>query len=1354
MSLSKTTILTLAALILSGLAFEGCSGCGSGDCAKLTIIDPDDGATITPAQDVSETASGIQIDITCEVDCFDRGDEIVLKIEDESSLTSRYSKPYNGSGSVKFVAMTLAAGTEDNPSDYTLSCEDTGGNTSSESVIIHVVGGEDVCPGVTWITPPEGFSWSRDDDEDGNIEDGFQHDVDIMVRDVADGTAVELFINGSIASSTTVDSGRAKFNNVDFPTDFDITMEIEIGSCTSENNPTYAITGTLDVDLPSCSITDPSGVEWINLSHDIDPMAGIQIRVVISTDEGETVELYVDDDYEATVDAADEEGVFGNVPLEDAPLGGRCLQGQCIDAAGNRGFSTRSCYGVDSTPPAITITAPEAGDYFSDESDFNLDLDGVQIEVSVNSDQLETTVELWSGDCEGTPTPIDLLGTPNTDEEGNATGQVGLGGVDGEVDVCAGVIEQSGNFATDSITVNFDTEAPNVEIVRPNGVIPDPYVVDASDSLILMVDDEDDSDTICQYTVLVDCELPGQPVELYRSTSSTALATATCETCTGDETPDAPDCSEDLPGRAVFSQQQLSQAPSIPYSLHATHTDSAANVGVSSELNVIVDTEPGYVTIVTPTPECESEFRTPLDPYLFDVRVSSDSRPVILTVYDGDGVETYTDTVDQIGLFYIPDVQLRQGTNVLMVCTTDVYGQTGCTDDPDDPEDDCTYTVINIPNVVISAPADEALLGWKHDVDGNDANGFQRNVSVVSDVADGTEVILEVDGVEWGRMNYVAPGITFTAVTLMEGSRAIRALATDERGEGDDTNNVTIDLTPPSEVIDDLAASIISRRGGDIQLAWTAPSDGGSAVNEYDIRCNTTGITNNDDFVAAPIYTFGGIPSEPGSDETALLNDLFVGVDTTYYCAVKSMDAAENRSEMSNVTVQPLRFLVETRQGAESTANYFGYSTAAAGDINNDTVEDFIVGSNTNYAYLFFGDAEGDIPETPDVTLTGLSGSLFGYSVAGIGYFDEDAIPDIAIGAPGVNSSKGAVYIYLGRESWSPSMDQTQADITFIMNDPDPSLKDNGALFGLAVAPAGNFDGDESSLNDFIVTAFSWDSNRGAAFILLGRSEITSGTIVNIPGDGTGLEGDFMIEGFEAGDRFGVSATGVGRINAGDLYDVVVGARDAGGTGKAYLFFGRASAGSGLTEISSANQTIESPAEPGDRFGAPVVGVGDVNSDARNDLMVVATRYGDNEGAAFIFLNSAGAEFEATPSYTITNDAVGSVNDLFGITAGMSKGMGFSTNGDINGDGVNDIFCAAYSYGTGGGASFAFFGGTSLASTTTEAATLKFEFQGSGSSGGSMGGNYIGDINGDGFVDMVSAFPYYSSNRGYIDIYY
>ncbi|MFH1436206.1 MAG: integrin alpha, partial [Pseudomonadota bacterium] len=979
-----------------------------------------------------------------------------------------------------------------------------------------------------------------------------------------------------------------------------------------------------------------------------------------------------------------------------------------------------------------------------------LDLDGVQIEVSVNSDMLETTVELWSGDCEGTPTPIDLLGTPNTDEEGNAAGQVGLGGVDGEVDVCAMVMEISGNFAADSITVNFDTEAPGVEIVRPNGVIPDPYVVDASDSLILVVDDENPDDLTCQYTVLVDCELPGQPVELYRSTSSTAIATATCETCTGDETPDAPDCNEDLPGRAVFDEQVLPQTGESAYSLHAEHIDIAANVGVSLEVNVTVDTEPGYVTIVTPTPECGYEFRTPLDPYLFDVRVSSDSKPVILTVYDGDGDETYTTTVDQVGLFYITGVELRLGTNIMRICTTDAYGQTGCTDDPDDSEDDCMYTVIDIPNVTITAPPNGALLGWKDDVDGNDANGFQRNVQVVSDVADGIEVILQIDGVERGRMSYSAPGIAFNAVTLAEGPRAIRASATDGRGEGDDVNNITVDLTPPPEVIDDLGATIISRRGGDIQLGWTAPSDGGSTVHGYDIRCNMTGIANDEAFEAAENYPFGGIPSLPDSAEIAGINDLFVGTETTYYCAVKSMDAAGNESAMSNVAVQPLRFEVLSRQGGSGMTNRFGYAVAAAGDINNDTVEDFLVGTNTQYAYIFFGDADGDISATPDVRISGISGSGFGSKLAGIGYFNNDTIPDIAIGAPQLNLSKGAVYIYLGRETWESVMDNTDADLTFIMDDPSPSTKDDGALFGITVAQAGNFDGDANGLYDVVATAFTWDANRGAAFVLLGRPVITSGTIVNIPGDGTGLVGDFMIEGFEAGGRFGVHASGVGRVNAGDMMDIVVGARDEGGTGKAHLFYGRASSGSGLSTVSASNQTLNSPAGAGGRFGMKVSGLGDIDGDVKNDLMVAAPWYNGGAGVMYIYRNSGAGNFLADPSYTIANSSSAPASDYLGWMVGMGMGFNVVTNGDINGDGVQDILFGAFRYGDGDGEGFAYFGGSLSASMTTEDAVLNFEFQGTGSGGTNDTVNYIGDFNNDGFVDMANTYSTVESNRGQV----
>jgi len=101
----------------------------------------------------------------------------------------------------------------------------------------------------------------------------------------------------------------------------------------------------------------------------------------------------------------------------------------------------------------------------------------------------------------------------------------------------------------------------------------------------------------------------------------------------------------------------------------------------------------------------------------------------------------------------------------------------------------------------------------------------------------------------------------------------------------------------------------------------------------------------------------------------------------------------------------------------ETTSDYFGYSVSGAGDVNNDNYDDVIVGadgysSNTGRAYVYFGGSS--MNNTADVTLTGEGiDNHFGRSVSGAGDVNNDGVDEIIIGAYNFGPmNNGKVYIY------------------------------------------------------------------------------------------------------------------------------------------------------------------------------------------------------------------------------------------------------------------------------------------------------------------------------------------------------
>jgi trimeric autotransporter adhesin len=94
--------------------------------------------------------------------------------------------------------------------------------------------------------------------------------------------------------------------------------------------------------------------------------------------------------------------------------------------------------------------------------------------------------------------------------------------------------------------------------------------------------------------------------------------------------------------------------------------------------------------------------------------------------------------------------------------------------------------------------------------------------------------------------------------------------------------------------ITDLRAPAVGRHG--INLAWTAPSDGGNAATAYDLRYSTSAINDVNFSSATQIPT--GSPSNPGQTDNQCIDGLSSGV--TYWFAIKSYGSG-NWSNISNV---------------------------------------------------------------------------------------------------------------------------------------------------------------------------------------------------------------------------------------------------------------------------------------------------------------------------------------------------------------------------------------------------------------------------------------------------------------------
>ena len=103
-----------------------------------------------------------------------------------------------------------------------------------------------------------------------------------------------------------------------------------------------------------------------------------------------------------------------------------------------------------------------------------------------------------------------------------------------------------------------------------------------------------------------------------------------------------------------------------------------------------------------------------------------------------------------------------------------------------------------------------------------------------------------------------------------------------------------------------------------------------------------------------------------------------------------------------------------------------GYAIAGGGDSNGDSIDDVLLGSDNGQVWLVHGSgtlpASGAIETLANATFVGLTSQKAGRSVAFAGDVNNDTYDDLLIGAPGddtVDRNAGAVFLVYGGQNWA-----------------------------------------------------------------------------------------------------------------------------------------------------------------------------------------------------------------------------------------------------------------------------------------------------------------------------------------------
>jgi len=325
----------------------------------------------------------------------------------------------------------------------------------------------------------------------------------------------------------------------------------------------------------------------------------------------------------------------------------------------------------------------------------------------------------------------------------------------------------------------------------------------------------------------------------------------------------------------------------------------------------------------------------------------------------------------------------------------------------------------------------------------------------------------------------------------------------------------------------------------------------------------------------------------------------------------------------------------------------------------------------TGYAYVYTGTLAGLSNQPQWVGFGEQDGDGFGTAVNTAGDVNNDDVDDIIIGAPyfdgAAGSDSGRTYVFYGPISsivQAPDWIGEGGEIGFYA----------GGLFGYSVSTAGdvNLDG----FDDVII-----GEPFGRSEIIQGRALIYTGTLSGLVMPGTGepagiYDSAWMSDGSDWGDsEYGTSVSVAGDVNGDGFSDVVVGApqySDIVPAGGAVYVYTGTNPIINMSTFEDPNWTVYSNI-PDAMLGYDVGTAGDVDLDGFDDVVMGAPQFDNtiipglvnapNGGGAFVYLGSPSGFDNSW--------------ELSSNVANAKLGTSVGTAGDVNGDGYADVIIGA-----------------------------------------------------------------------------
>jgi len=353
----------------------------------------------------------------------------------------------------------------------------------------------------------------------------------------------------------------------------------------------------------------------------------------------------------------------------------------------------------------------------------------------------------------------------------------------------------------------------------------------------------------------------------------------------------------------------------------------------------------------------------------------------------------------------------------------------------------------------------------------------------------------------------------------------------------------------------------------------------------------------------------------------------------------------------------------------------FGADASLVGDVDGDGVDDAAVSAplwdnGRGAVTLFFMLGNGEIKSDSTIFADSQAGlSYLSGAVCGPGDLNDDGVPDLIVGRPENHSRSSPVVLYLDGDG---GVAESQGlSLTF---DDYNGTRSYG--FGRALAPMGDFDGNGAP--DFLVGKGILGNRTNDAGLVLLKQE--SGQ-VSLKAPVASIRNQLAAAGVNVENYIGSAVTALGDVNGDGVPEIAVGAEyfqggsgvDKGGV--YVVFLDVSGSATDATPIGEGHAGFAGLIAEGDRFGASLAGLGDLDGDGVPDLAVGAP--GDDHGemdAGAIWLLFLHADGTVKNQKKLTRDAERLIHQP---GEGFQFGTSLASMGDIDQDGLPELMVGA-----------------------------------------------------------------------------